>query len=67
MTKSLDGVSMSLTKYTTGLRMCYGIAESVDVKFLTLRNSVIKDSTIFGKRVIPVSIRVVKEIGCWAD
>ena len=67
MTKCLDGVSISLCEYTNGLRMCYCICESVNRQFLTLRNSVIKDSTIFGRHVIPVSIRVVKEIGSWAD
>ena len=47
--------------------MCFGIAESVDQQFLTLRNSVIKDSTVFGRMVVPCSIAVVKEIYSWTD
>ena len=47
--------------------MCFGIAESVDKHFLTLRNSVIKDSTVFGRMVVPVSIVVVKEIYNWTE
>ena len=58
----LGDAAESLLIYSNGLRSCFGANESADSKFTELRNTVVQDSTAFGKIVAPVSIVVMKEL-----